>query len=44
MSQENIDALRPVYAEWSRGNWRPVFEVYALESVGLTPRGTPLEK
>jgi uncharacterized protein len=28
MSRENIEALRPVYAEWSQGNWRPVFDVY----------------
>jgi ketosteroid isomerase-like protein len=25
----NVDALRPVYAEWSQGNWRPRFDVYA---------------
>jgi ketosteroid isomerase-like protein len=29
MSQENIEALRPVYAEWGRGNWKPRFDVYA---------------
>ena len=29
MSQANVEALRPVYAEWSAGNWRPVFEVYS---------------
>jgi ketosteroid isomerase-like protein len=28
MSQENIDALRVVYAEWGRGNWRPKFDLY----------------
>jgi ketosteroid isomerase-like protein len=25
----NAEALRPVYDEWSRGNFRPKFEVYA---------------
>jgi ketosteroid isomerase-like protein len=25
----NARALRPVYDEWSRGNWQPRFEVYA---------------
>jgi ketosteroid isomerase-like protein len=29
MSQENVDALRVVYAEWGRGNWVPRFDVYA---------------
>ena len=29
MSQENVDALRVVYAEWGRGNWLPRFDVYA---------------
>jgi ketosteroid isomerase-like protein len=28
MSQDNVDALRAVYAEWSRGNWRPKFDLY----------------
>lgn len=27
--QANVDALKPVYEEWSRGNWTPRFEVYA---------------
>jgi len=27
--QGNIEALRPVYEEWGRGNWRPRFSVYA---------------
>jgi uncharacterized protein len=31
MSAENINALRPIYAEWSRGNFRPRFEVYDPE-------------
>jgi ketosteroid isomerase-like protein len=31
MSQENVDALQPVYAEWSQGNWRPAFDVYDPE-------------
>jgi ketosteroid isomerase-like protein len=25
----NARALRPVYDQWSRGNWQPRFEVYA---------------
>ena len=29
MSQENVDGLRAVYAEWGRGNWRPRFAIYA---------------
>jgi uncharacterized protein len=30
MSQEaNVEALRPVYQEWGRGNWTPRFAVYA---------------
>ena len=29
MSQENVDALRPVYEEWGEGNWTPRFDVYA---------------
>ena len=29
VSQENVEALRPVYDEWGRGNWRPRFAVYA---------------
>jgi uncharacterized protein len=24
----NVEALRPVYEEWGRGNWAPRFEVY----------------
>jgi ketosteroid isomerase-like protein len=31
MSDQNVDALRPIYAEWSRGNWRPRFDVYSDE-------------
>ena len=31
MSQDNVDALRHVYEEWARGNWRPKFEVYDPE-------------
>jgi uncharacterized protein len=32
MSQEaNVEALRPVYEEWGRGNWSPRFEVYAAD-------------
>src|SRR5215208_3973633 len=29
MSQRNVDALRPVYDEWSKGNFDPQFAVYA---------------
>ena len=29
MSQENVDALRPIYAEWAQGNWQPRFAVYS---------------
>ncbi len=25
----NVEALGPVYAEWSQGNWRPRFDIYA---------------
>jgi ketosteroid isomerase-like protein len=31
MSQQNIDALRKIYAEWGRGNWEPRFDVYDAE-------------
>jgi uncharacterized protein len=31
MSQENVEALRPVYEEWGRGNFRPSSDVYGLE-------------
>lgn len=27
----NVDALRPVYAEWGRGNFRRRFDVYASD-------------
>jgi ketosteroid isomerase-like protein len=29
MSQANVDAIKPVYEEWGRGNWEPRFEIYA---------------
>ena len=29
MSEENIEALRLVYDEWGRGNWKPRFDFYA---------------
>jgi ketosteroid isomerase-like protein len=29
MAQGNADLIRPIYEEWSRGNWRPHFDVYA---------------
>jgi len=28
MSQENVQLVRRVYAEWGRGNWRPKFDFY----------------
>jgi ketosteroid isomerase-like protein len=31
MSKENVDALRPIYEEWGRGNFRPMFDVYDPE-------------
>jgi hypothetical protein len=27
----NADLLQPIYEEWSRGNWRPSFDVYDPE-------------
>jgi uncharacterized protein len=32
MSQENVDSLRKVYAEWSKGNFRPVTDVYGPDT------------
>ncbi len=29
MSQPNVEALRPIYEQWARGNWRPRFDVCA---------------
>jgi|SRR5215211_9463414 len=29
MQLSNVEALRPVYEEWARGNWAPRFDVYA---------------
>lgn len=31
MSQENVEAVRRVYVEWGRGNWRPKFDFYDPE-------------
>jgi uncharacterized protein len=31
MSEENVEALRRVYEEWGRGNWRPRFQIYDPE-------------
>jgi ketosteroid isomerase-like protein len=28
MASPNVELLRPIYEEWSRGNWRPSFDVY----------------
>ena len=27
----NADLIRPIYEEWSRGNWRPNWDVYAAD-------------
>jgi ketosteroid isomerase-like protein len=29
MASDNVELLRPIYAEWARGNWVPRFDVYA---------------
>lgn len=29
VARANVEALEQVYAEWSRGNWSPRFDVYA---------------
>jgi ketosteroid isomerase-like protein len=29
VSTDNVELLRPIYDEWSRGNWEPRFVVYA---------------
>ena len=31
VQQANVEALRPVYEEWGRGNFSPRFDVYAPE-------------
>ena len=31
MASQKADLLRPIYEEWGRGNWRPVFDVYDPE-------------
>jgi hypothetical protein len=28
MAPGNADLIRPIYEEWSRGSWRPRFDVY----------------
>ena len=28
MTAGNVDLIRPIYEDWSRGNWRPRFDVY----------------
>jgi len=30
-SQANVDALRPVYDAWSRGDFRPIHDVYGAD-------------
>jgi uncharacterized protein len=30
-ARANIEALRPLYEEWSKGNWSPRFDVYASD-------------
>jgi ketosteroid isomerase-like protein len=31
VAQEDLEAIRAVYAEWGRGNWRPKFDIYDEE-------------
>ncbi len=31
MAPDNAGLLRPIYEEWSRGNWRPYFDLYDPE-------------
>jgi ketosteroid isomerase-like protein len=31
IGRANVEALRPVYEQWGRGNWAPRFDVYAPE-------------
>jgi ketosteroid isomerase-like protein len=31
MSQENVERLRPIYAEWAEGNFQPRFAVYSSD-------------
>jgi ketosteroid isomerase-like protein len=33
MPPGNADLIRPIYEEWSRGNWQPRFDVYADDMV-----------
>jgi uncharacterized protein len=28
VAASNIDLIQPIYEEWSKGNWRPDFDVY----------------
>jgi ketosteroid isomerase-like protein len=28
VAPSNVDLIQPIYEEWSRGNWRPSFDVY----------------
>ena len=28
MPRSNVELIRPIYEEWSRGNWAPRFDVY----------------
>jgi ketosteroid isomerase-like protein len=28
MASGNVELIRPIYEEWSQGNWRPDFDVY----------------
>jgi uncharacterized protein len=31
MAPGNVELIRPIYEEWSRGNWKPSFDVYHPE-------------
>jgi uncharacterized protein len=31
MAPGNVELIRPIYDEWSRGNWKPSFDVYDPE-------------
>ena len=41
MSRENVDALRAVYEEWSRGNFRTGFDLYDPDVLLVSRRDLP---